>query len=589
MERAGVDERARHHLTLGIMYQEMGCPRDALVELRRVLRTAPDNAAALTYVGLALSDLGELEEAEGNLRRAIEADRAFAPAYSGLAATYYRRNRPAEARLYAEHALEKQPAEKRALLVLGDISMERGDATTAAAYYGRAAEAHPEDAKLRLRLARALLAAGGETEPLYHLRRALEVEPTNTEVRLLLGDVHERAGRLEEALEQWRRALETGGDDVRVLRRLSRAAWESGRRAEAYAYYKRLLERLPGDVEALRRVGEAEVEAGRPREAIRAFRELLERLPDDAAAHHGIARAYAMEGNVEAELEHLKRAVEAADPHSTRALLRYAHRLAARGLSSEAMSVARKLTRVAPESPEGWTLTAQLHSAAGEDEEALFHLQRAIACGSHEPEVFYAVAALLLRDRKRVGRAAVRDAERHLRTALRLDPDFSFLPKNLHEKVYRLLARKRILPLGRLLMRRRFLVDLATTQTLLFEKAVVSRRGFGPFRREVVLPLALLAPTVTHRRSSLPRRLLAASGAALAAAAMWIFGAPTLAVCGAALLAATAFLDALVSGRALLLHDAATGRVVLELPDTRAGRAAARRIAAAVSASRRAE
>ncbi|MCH8979919.1 MAG: tetratricopeptide repeat protein [Armatimonadetes bacterium] len=74
-----------------------------------VLNRSPKNAAALNGIGLYSLSKSNSTKAEAAFRRAIEADKAYMPAYNNLAVTLERRNKVAEAVAVLEQALMISP------------------------------------------------------------------------------------------------------------------------------------------------------------------------------------------------------------------------------------------------------------------------------------------------------------------------------------------------------------------------------------------------------------------------------------------------------------------------------------------------
>lgn len=91
---------------------EMGNLAGMERDLRQIIRTEPDNAAALNALGYTLVDLnlpGRLEEARALLERAYDADPDNPAVLDSLGWLYYRLDQPADALVWLESAYAQMP------------------------------------------------------------------------------------------------------------------------------------------------------------------------------------------------------------------------------------------------------------------------------------------------------------------------------------------------------------------------------------------------------------------------------------------------------------------------------------------------
>lgn len=140
----GADVRADFETAVRRLEQEEYDEGIAL--LVEVTKAAPDLASAHLNLGIAYRRAGDLERAEGSLRRALELSPRHPVAHNELGIVQRRSGRFEEARESYEKALEGWPEfhfARRNLAILCDVYL--GDADCALEHYQRYVEAVPGD------------------------------------------------------------------------------------------------------------------------------------------------------------------------------------------------------------------------------------------------------------------------------------------------------------------------------------------------------------------------------------------------------------------------------------------------------------
>jgi len=228
----------------------------------------------------------ELERSISYFEEAIKKDPTFAPAYVGLAAMYDQLGTvfvgapPLEARLRqtsaAQKALELDPGNAEAHILLGHVLQRRWQWANAEAEYKRALDLAPNDPAAVIGLAFWLHCQGREEEAVTLSRHASELDPfgtPSTSIGLILFE----ARHYEEAIQSMRRVLELHPDDAGALWYLGFALVSDNRAEEAIPVLEKavaLTDRGPGAIGVLIR---AYAHAGRRDEALNLLAELKKR------------------------------------------------------------------------------------------------------------------------------------------------------------------------------------------------------------------------------------------------------------------------------------------------------------------------
>jgi len=182
-----------------------------------------------------------------------------------LAVRHHQADRLREAESLLRQILAAEPANARALHLLGLIAHRAGHA----------------DASVAL------------------LERACELQPTSVAMHCDLGVALAAAGRDGEELERYREALELDGDDANTHNNFGNALRRAGRFEEAEPHFRKALVRQPRFVEALNNLANVLRNTGRAREAIDLYRKALALKPDDAGTRFNLSVSLLLLGDFE--------------------------------------------------------------------------------------------------------------------------------------------------------------------------------------------------------------------------------------------------------------------------------------------------
>ncbi len=223
-------------MNLGTLYLRMERTQLAYEQFQRVLSIDPENSDAYLHIGDIHAAQGRWHEAETAFRRAVELDPDNKEAQAQLAETTHRLRQHREETLQELHkALEENPEDYDAWMLMGNVLAQKGQTPEALKAYDRALGIDPRDFRAHvqkglaletvgdlegakreyglaislgsgapmghLRMGAALLKEGRFQEAESHLLDALRSLPTEPEVHLLMAKLHlEREDGVEEAM-----------------------------------------------------------------------------------------------------------------------------------------------------------------------------------------------------------------------------------------------------------------------------------------------------------------------------------------------------------------------------------------------------
>lgn len=301
----------------------LGHAQAAIDLLRQAQRIAPDHPEVLLELGRALSNAGQLDEAEPVLRQAVAHGGAAARVELGI--LLRRQGRLEDAAEAFQAALRQDPKELGAMVNLGQTLIALGRGAEGQALLRR----HAEQATLQDRLdvyRRSSLLDGATAANFLHLaalqvrarksaeavesyRRALELDPRSTTASLGLAALFRQDGQSREATKWVVHTLLLDPENARAhlllgLMRLSKrqlgpafAAFEASHQYEAW------------DAEAFWRVGDALRAQAQWAHAAQHYRQAIELDPAAARAHYGLGLTQFMDGQHEAAVASLRQAV----------------------------------------------------------------------------------------------------------------------------------------------------------------------------------------------------------------------------------------------------------------------------------------
>jgi protein O-mannosyl-transferase len=236
------------------------------------------------------------------------------------------------------------------------------DYTSAESIWRDTMDKNPANPRAPVSLGNALVAAGRAAEALPLFERALQLDPNHVKAHGALGNALLALGRAREAVPRLEEALRLQPDEFKTLSNLGNALLAAGRFDEAIARQREALRLAPTSVETRHNLAVALARAGRPAEAVEELRTTLRQTPDYAAARLTLANTLVLAGKPEAAIEEY-RALLADRPDMTDAWSNLGFLLAHSGRTAEAIRCYEELLRRAPGHAEARAMLQRLGAA----------------------------------------------------------------------------------------------------------------------------------------------------------------------------------------------------------------------------------
>src|SRR5205823_1281904 len=127
---------------------------DAISDLRSQTADAPDSAEAHFYLGLVLSQKGQIDQAKGQLQEAVRKAPGWVLARQQLAQLYLAQGDIDSALAYARQNVQAAPGDPSHHMLLGSVYLRKGDSAKSRDEFLIAQKLLPNDFRVNLQIAR---------------------------------------------------------------------------------------------------------------------------------------------------------------------------------------------------------------------------------------------------------------------------------------------------------------------------------------------------------------------------------------------------------------------------------------------------
>jgi tetratricopeptide (TPR) repeat protein len=204
--------------------------------------------------------------------------------YFKLGIAFYWAGYPRRALPYLEEALRAAPANRRAMLALGEIHRELGNPDEALAAFRRALSLEPNDAPAMVSVGLMLLAKDDRAGARELFSKAFETDPHCAEAANQLGLLEVRGGDAEQARQWFQKAIEAQPDHSGALNNLGVLFAQKGQYDDSIAVFRYGIAKLPDDEPLHLNLARVYAMTGLRDTAIGILNDLLDRHPGSAAA-----------------------------------------------------------------------------------------------------------------------------------------------------------------------------------------------------------------------------------------------------------------------------------------------------------------
>lgn len=192
------------HVLIGEIQLTLQDEGEALWHLNEALKLYPENGYAYYYKGLALAASGDTLKAFAHLKRSLQEDKGFMPAYTALARMHHSQNAYDTARQYLKKALALEPRNGQLWFLMGLAYEGLSQPDSAFLSYQRASAFDPElQSETAYRQAHIAYSQQDYHTAIQYLLPVLEGDYNHAPVRWMLAESYEKKGLWREALTHY--------------------------------------------------------------------------------------------------------------------------------------------------------------------------------------------------------------------------------------------------------------------------------------------------------------------------------------------------------------------------------------------------
>jgi Flp pilus assembly protein TadD len=223
-----------------------GEKQEAAAALEEILKAHPDHAPSHELLGLALSSLGNNDQALRHLREAVKLWPGQPVYWTNLGIFYLGQSRTEDAETALRRSVELNP-KPPAFRLLGLIRLDQNMGGEAVQLFSKALGLAPDDIESWYYLGLAQHSLAHSEEALRCYEEVLKRAPRHFHAQLQIGTLLLTRGQRQQALEHLRAAQALRPQDAEVYQRLSEAYLGNGDLQQALESARRAVELMPSD------------------------------------------------------------------------------------------------------------------------------------------------------------------------------------------------------------------------------------------------------------------------------------------------------------------------------------------------------
>lgn len=261
-------------------------------QLNQILKTAPEEAAALNLLGAIRAKQGRLDEAEAFFSRAVAADKAFAGAHMNLAYLYLLKREPEKSAAELKEVLRLEPTNADANYRLAWLLFSQNRFDECIGFVENLKQSQKPSAPLLALLGDAHLKKGDKGGAVSALKSAVELKPDEPSYHFALGVAWlKQRPDLAEAEQSFRQFLKLRPDDAPGQLHLGYALLKQKRHAEAREWLEKSARKVatPEAFYYLGLIAQGQNEDAR---AIELFEKSIQLAPSFAHVHVALGATY---------------------------------------------------------------------------------------------------------------------------------------------------------------------------------------------------------------------------------------------------------------------------------------------------------
>lgn len=213
-----------------------------------LLKSDPENAAALYGMGEYYYYTGKLDSAKSYYQKGIEANSSFACNYAGVGKINLKTS-PAEAETYFKDAVKKSKKDASAIVAIAQTYFEQNpsDLENAKRYINQAISVDSKSASAYLLNGLIELAKKNTSDASLQFERAIYFDPNQLEAYLNQSDIMAGARNFNQAVEYANKAIAINANYWKAYKKLGELYYDNQKYADAIANFSVYFKNVPTD------------------------------------------------------------------------------------------------------------------------------------------------------------------------------------------------------------------------------------------------------------------------------------------------------------------------------------------------------
>lgn len=392
----------------------------AIQLLTAELQQAPHDLKALNLLGIALTESGQMQKANGRFQEALNLDPNFYPARKNLAINEFSLKRLAEAEAQFKQVLQAEPSDAIAHVYLGEISFERNNCGSALKHYEQAGNRIAQKSVWVMHDAQCQVA---QHDPAGAAASLQLLPPNDADHRFQGGLLLGRAGSYAAAAELFGSARKGYSDPYLAGYNQLLMLIRAGSYTQAIQVFNQLVAQGQARAEVYNLVSQAYVKTGRLQEAYDVLRTATRLEPTAADNYVDLAMLCLQYENYDLGLEILDVGIHYV-PNSYRIYVQRGVMLVMRGRMVDAEQDFRVASSLAPDKPLPYVAMSEVWMQTGQTQKAVDLLREKSNVPGTDFIVPLIFALALIRSGAEAGTPEGAEAIHALETSIRLKSDF---------------------------------------------------------------------------------------------------------------------------------------------------------------------
>jgi len=263
-------------------------------------------------LGNSYNDVGDTEQAQLALERAVEINPSLSESHTNLGNIYLGKDRIDDAIYEYQAALRIKFDDAKTHNNLGNAYSRHGWLNDAISEYTYAVELDPDFTDAYKNMANAYCMQEMYGQAAAKLKYVLTLEPKDANCYNQLGKVYNYMGEYDEAIFQLKQALRINNDLAEAYYEMGVSYGGLNMVNDEIESYKKCLDIKPNMTEALMHLGNIYFREEKYDKAVEYYKKAIQIKPDDGPAHYNIGAAYSNEGKYEEALTEYNKAIELA-------------------------------------------------------------------------------------------------------------------------------------------------------------------------------------------------------------------------------------------------------------------------------------